>query len=382
MTEDIKTKMIDFLKLQNSHCLIIHPILNKNEGFTDIKIDLPKTLNFPTTKFKITKNQSSQFALSTSAEALRQEVFALLDIKAEMYGIAFYIDNFNEFLNIDFSFLQKVIEYARRDIGIEVEDIYNSRYNGKINHENFTFNKLVTIFTPNISFSDKEFQSLKDEFELGGATLRIVTEEDINISKKYSPENVETLKLFVLEIKNLLNQNSEDVESLFQKKIESNMKVLDLHGKKYIKHPKGFTSNKPNIQGYESLIPDFLVESYNGSINLIEIERPNKIAIRKDGNQTAKFTQAISQIQQWESLLSSNPATMNRLMRDYPQICYSNKRKYTLIFGRNKSFKSENQKIEFFNQKLANTHNIEILTFDDFVNNLELVIENISKSNI
>lgn len=87
----------------------------------------------------------------------------------------------------------------------------------------------------------------------------------------------------------------------------------------------------------------------------------------------------MSQIKQWESLLTQ-PKISQKLMKTYPEINNPQKRKYTLIFGRNKHFKNESEKNEFFNQNRGLTSNLEILTFDDFITKTEKVIDNIAYS--
>jgi hypothetical protein len=375
MLKDVKTKLIQHFKETNPECFIIHPILDKNAGFKNIDVQPPLAEKYPTTKFKLTNLQTT-FEIRSSEESLKQEVFAVVGIKSEIYSIAFFIEDLSKSGLIDFQSLYNIIEEARKSTGIEAEN-FKSSDTEIINHKDFIFSKKITIITPKINISPVEVVSFKNEFKKGNANLRIVTEQDVDIIKKYHPENIETLKKSIRELKELLKNEPDGYEDLFQKKIESNLKILDLYGKKFISHPKGFTSTKKNIQGYKTLIPDFLVESYDGAVNIIEIERPNKYPIRQNGNPNEKFTQALSQIKQWEDLLTQ-PQVVSKLMIDYEQINKPHKRKYTLIFGRNDHFKDESEKKEFFSQNLSLSVSIEIYTFDDFITKAEKLLFNIA----
>jgi|LakMenEpi03Aug12_release.lakeMendotaPanAssembly.Ray.scaffolds.fasta_scaffold221696_2 hypothetical protein len=379
MSKDIKNKIIEFIKEQNNHCLIIQPELDIEQGFKNINVTLPSVQKYPTTKLKITKLQERTFEIKSSSESLNQEVFAIINPREEVYSIAFYIEDLSKKEQIDFQSLYLFLEEARKGVGIEIEDS-ETEDREIIDHFSFPFTGKITIYTPKINIEEQELENFKYAFKEGNAKLRFVTEKDIDLKIRYRrPEVVEKLKLFTQELKNLLNDEGDEIEEIFQKKLESNLKILDLYGKKFISQPKGFTNEKKNIQGYKTLIPDFLIEYYDGSINLVEIERPNKKAIRKNGNPTEKLTQAISQIRQWEDLLTQ-PKALEKLMKRFPEINKPYKRKYTLIFGRIHHFKSESEKKEFFNQN-SQIHNLEILTFDDFILKTELAIENISQPN-
>lgn len=76
---------------------------------------------------------------------------------------------------------------------------------------------------------------------------------------------------------------------------------------------------QPRLPGFHSRVPDFMwiaVDSGTWYPTLIEIESPDKKLFTRDGQQTAKFSQAKNQLDRWHSWFC-NPTNVQQFIELY-----------------------------------------------------------------
>lgn len=126
--------------------------------------------------------------------------------------------------------------------------------------------------------------------------------------------------------------------------------------------------SQPEIGGIFRRIPDFVWLAQDSTTFcpvLIEIERPSKKTFTSKGIQSAEFTQALDQINEWKMIL--NKPTNVQLLYDYFDIPdYIRKKKlepqYGLIFGRRLEFEGN----EYLTRKRAEItpNDVCLMSFD------------------
>jgi len=98
--------------------------------------------------------------------------------------------------------------------------------------------------------------------------------------------------------------------------------------------------SQPPLSGLIHRIPDFMTFSRDSAaihVNMIEIERPDKIWFTAQGQPTADFTQALDQLREWKEWIA-DPVNLQSFTRDYKfSTPYSNYKgyqfHYTLVYG-------------------------------------------------
>lgn len=166
------------------------------------------------------------------------------------------------------------------------------------------------------------------------------------------PINWEYYEKKVLEDYRLLLKNEPTDEDVFQDFFEKNPAMLPgafgFFGESSHLPYNNALITQPVLQGLETKVPDFLwiaSDSLNIYPVFIEIEAPSKKWFNKDGTSTAKYTQALSQIQDWKTWYS-NPAHQSIFHQFYDfdkEIIdgKSVKPLYVLIFGLRKEFEGK-----------------------------------------
>lgn len=135
--------------------------------------------------------------------------------------------------------------------------------------------------------------------------------------------------------------------------------------------------SQPILSGLKSKIPDFMWLARDSSAVyavLIEIEDPNKPWATNNEQQSAKFTQAVHQIKDWQSWFM-NPPNVEQFIKDYKipdKFTYGRTflQKYILIYGR----KDDPTLTEDFNKKriFLQSENEIFMTYDRLKPNIEL----------
>jgi hypothetical protein len=109
--------------------------------------------------------------------------------------------------------------------------------------------------------------------------------EEISATRVYEPSALQTI---MDQLIHLLDKNPK--EELVQKFFEAHTVLLHQFS------PARISIKPPTLRKFA----DFAVLSKNGHLRLVELERPSKKIIRKDGGRTAGFTQACDQVLTWQ----------------------------------------------------------------------------------
>ncbi|MED3514397.1 DUF4263 domain-containing protein [Bacillus subtilis] len=177
----------------------------------------------------------------------------------------------------------------------------------------------------------------------------------------------------------LLQQQSEN-EKVFQDFFEKNPAMLPgaygFFGESGHAPYNNVLITQPVLQGLITKVPDFLwiaSDSLNIYPVFIEIEAPSKKWFNQDGTQTAKFTQAQSQIQDWKTWYS-NPIHQSIFFQYYDidkKIIEGKSVKpfYVLIYGLREEFEGK----PHLNQKRAQLNKSDeiFMTYDRLTPNIK-----------
>ncbi|MCU9592833.1 DUF4263 domain-containing protein [Caldibacillus thermolactis] len=200
------------------------------------------------------------------------------------------------------------------------------------------------------------------------------------VSDAPKPISWEDYERKVLEDYNILLEKKRDDEKIFQDFFEKNPAMLPgafgFFGESGHAPYNNALITQPVLQGLTTKIPDFLwfaSDSLNIYPVFIEIEAPGKKWFNKDGTQTAKFTQAQNQIQEWK-IWFSNPTHQSLFFEYYDIDKYliegkSIKPFYVLIYGLREEFEDN----PYLNQKRAqlNKHDEIYMTFNRLKPNIK-----------
>lgn len=199
-------------------------------------------------------------------------------------------------------------------------------------------------------------------------SVKIMFERHYEIKKGPNGLSLEEYKSIVYEeFKTLLNDYSGE-EKIFQSFFEENplcmpgaFELIGASG--HYPHNSALISH-PKLGDLDMLrIPDFMWLAQDSSEFcpvLIEIEKPNKKLYNGSGQQTAEFSQAYGQIQEWKALLNKPNVIMD--FYDYYEIPISLRNKnfnpqYCLIYGRRSEFENN----EALNRKRSQLTNDDII---------------------
>lgn len=122
--------------------------------------------------------------------------------------------------------------------------------------------------------------------------------------------------------------------------------------------------------------PDFIAILHNGEHILIEIEVPTKKIFTKRGHQTAKFSEADQQIQDYLRWANEEKEFLRK--RELPNISIENT-SGLLIIGMSKNLNTEQRKK--FDRKKFECKNYKIKTFDEILMENQQIINSIRKHN-
>lgn len=112
-------------------------------------------------------------------------------------------------------------------------------------------------------------------------------------------------------------------------------------------------------------VTDFVIRRYDNRYSLIEIERPQDSLFTKGGDFTARFTHAFGQVLDFQQWVEENIAYAQKLL---PGIASPTG---VLIMGRREDMSDRNR--AKLHRLSVNTNHVEILTFDDLVQNALLL---------
>ncbi|MFL0364661.1 Shedu anti-phage system protein SduA domain-containing protein [Pseudobacillus sp. 179-B 2D1 NHS] len=161
----------------------------------------------------------------------------------------------------------------------------------------------------------------------------------------------------------LLTHSADEVEENFHNFLINNPVLIDPYGTVHNKPVFNYPAGKSSSTGKTKVIPDFIVSYSVQHYRLIEIERPNKELVTKEGPQRATTTQAVYQLTEWEEFIESHHDIVEP---DFPGINRSPNRSYTLIIGRSEKLGNYSD-IDKLRTHLKRTNNCEVLTYDDLL---------------
>ncbi len=304
------------------------------------------------------------------------DIYIFFNLETETYSIGVNLINYKH--NIEKINLRDFLNITQNRIK-EIKAIIKKPGKEKeiINIHEFQYNWQLIVYH---NFSNQEEDIVRNLSNSAwiAIKLRFKTIEDLMALKKYKKWNdLSKLEKCIQELKNCLIKSPNEIEEIYHKIIEKNPMIFNVYAKYFISKPLWFKTKTRTDKS--SFVPDFLLQLYDESVLLIEIERANKKLSKLDGWQTAKFTQAMEQIQNREYELSDNSNLVLELSEKYPWI--KHRRKYLLVLWRDSEFIDDIEKTSFINEKLSSMQkNIEILTYDDLVRKCETAITNIKNN--
>lgn len=181
--------------------------------------------------------------------------------------------------------------------------------------------------------------------------FRIISESSIRLSSS-----------LINEYKELIYTLND--EEKYQKFFSSNPVFL---------HPLGRNVYDKQQLGSE-LITDFVIQTLDSDYYLVEIEKPQDKIFTKSNDFTANFTHALGQVIDFLDWIESNIAYAGKKL---PNISSP---KGLLIIGTNKDLTPlRKRKLKRFSEAL---HNINILTYEDILDNARALYSNMIKSYI
>jgi hypothetical protein len=134
--------------------------------------------------------------------------------------------------------------------------------------------------------------------------------------------------------------------------------------------PKVILRKAPILAKHET---DFAILSENGDLHLIEIERPGKRILRKDGGRTALLTQAFDQVHDWLNVVREHRIGVIECLGDKITNEQVGSIRGMVIMGRDEGYNAESL------QKLKSTDfgEASFLTFDDLARSLDSLIRHL-----
>lgn len=169
------------------------------------------------------------------------------------------------------------------------------------------------------------------------------------------------------QLKSLLETRADD-ESAFQDFFERHPSILphDAMGRRHDAWPEAVIT-QPQLRNFVGHTPDFLlIEEDSGGFMpvLVEIEAPAKPWSNGQGNPSAKLTQALGQLADWQSWLADTNHQDD--FRDYYDLHIFDRREfsplYRLVYGR----RADAQSDERFSakRKLMRTRDQDVMSYD------------------
>lgn len=245
--------------------------------------------------------------------------------------------------------------YAKSRITAFIEDYFNEFVDGKKKFNNY-LNKKKSIKGNSIESSLREYETYKFKFILD-------------------------------ELKRMLKTKDAYSENAWQEKIIEIIKIL------YPKYIGVFKSADFKTTLDESKQLDFLLVDANGFVDIIEVKRAFENEIlstgmyRKNYIPKRSLSGTIMQLEKYIYHLVSNTVTNERILNkkfssDLPdglEIKIGNPKGF-IITGRDYFFNSEQKKdFEIIKRKYSNV--VDIITYDDLINRLKMIVKQLEKTN-
>ncbi len=272
---------------------------------------------------------SGDLTIETGQSVQKVELMIFHNFELNSYHVAICCSNLNHyFLQLNMPKFKELFDEGVEKIEIrkvtEVEDLKE-----EISSKNLVFSKIVKIYYSSKELDAEQTRLFASKFKEEGYSLRFISPQELHVLIKSREKVLDSFEKKIKELETYLVENPNEIESKFHNIIESDKRLVDMYANGYITKPKNFKypNGKVNINGHNQLIPDFLLTSIENNYTLVEIERPNKEPITLAGNPSYQYTQAASQINQWEVLINDCGIKLEEF---YPGISKKNKRRFFL----------------------------------------------------
>ncbi len=183
----------------------------------------------------------------------------------------------------------------------------------------------------------------------------IFSKKSYTVTRQYERE---TLRSLLFQYVKTLNTNPK--EELMQKFFEKHTILFHFFS------PLRIINKAPILNQY---VTDFSILSKNGTLYLIEIEKPGKLITTKKGGRTADFNHPFDQVRDWLHLFNNHRFTiLSDWNIDTKEVT---KIKGIVIYGRDHNCK-ENDLLKI---KSSDFGEIVFYTYDDLANSLTSIIQ-------
>lgn len=224
------------------------------------------------------------------------------------------------------------------------------------------------------NFSDKFFISMSENSrwseELAISTAqndinRIVISHLLNIKPDKSNLFIDKLESTIKHFESLLNSHRSD-ERAIQRYLEDNPIILSATAARIT----------PQVKLGKEYQVDFVIEEPNDNYILVEIEPPSCKLFNRKGDPTKELTHGQRQVEDWRRWLRENISYAKNEIRELENI---GDPKCWVIIGRSNDLKNSEKKS--LTQKNSELMHIEIMTYDELLNNAKSHLSNLRNFN-
>ncbi|MBN1215182.1 MAG: DUF4263 domain-containing protein [Candidatus Lokiarchaeota archaeon] len=199
----------------------------------------------------------------------------------------------------------------------------------------------------NTSYIKNGYQHLINE--------NIFSKKSCTITRQYERK---TLRSLLFQYSKTLNQNPK--EEIMQKFLEKHTILFHFFS------PLRIINKAPILSKY---VTDFVILSKNGTLNLIEIEKPDKLITTKKGRRTSDFNHPFDQVRDWLHHFKNHRFTvLDEWGINTKEVT---KIKGIVIYGRDHNCKED----DLLKIKSSDFGEIIFYTYDDIANSLTSLIQ-------
>ncbi len=232
---------------------------------------------------------------------------------------------------------------------------------GKLEGDGYIwYQNLPDRFACKCGKSDVNLNYIRESLHsLLGQIIASQEEEEVSFIHLYEQTSVQTI---LERFEKLLERDPDepDLQSFF----ENNPILFHRFS------PDQIIKKAPILNKFQT---DFAVLSRTGELFLIEIEKPGKAILKKDGGRTADFNHAFDQVQDWLHLISEHRVTCLQMMGLKAELVSAVRG--VVVIGRDSASDT------YHLRKLKSTDfgQVHFLTYDDFAEGLASLIRDMKK---
>lgn len=282
-------------------------------------------------------------------------------------------DKFNLNVKKDFPSFYKILQKFKDGKLEQLEDLVESLdFSLPVHHMESLKNDLKKFEKTNKKSNEvkNELKKKNEKIIKLNDQIKQLNEENRNLKIQSIKTNINEYKGIIKKIKYSLTKEADN-EPCFQKYFSDNKWIFGPWFEDVIPKRKADIKNEP----------DFVLKRFDGFCDVVEIEAPGKELFTKPNKSNksqpkAELTQAFSQIIDYIDSYMDN--YKNEFYKDYESGLQNPLNPYKprglVIIGRDKT--SERKKLRQFNSFL---NHITILTYDEFLRNVESMLDFIEK---